>query len=112
MEWNPLKTQNPQGKSVILLGNSLEINKTTVVAAVRSRNLRAIRLRCSLVKPFGFCAILLSATGLAANPTATPPQVNGQRLVQHLESLSEYGKNPQGGVSRVAYTAADKAGRE
>jgi beta-ureidopropionase / N-carbamoyl-L-amino-acid hydrolase len=38
--------------------------------------------------------------------------VNGQRLVQHLKSLSEYGKNPQGGVSRVAYTAADKAGRE
>jgi beta-ureidopropionase / N-carbamoyl-L-amino-acid hydrolase len=38
--------------------------------------------------------------------------VNGQRLIQHLESLSEYGKNPQGGVSRVAYTAADRAGRE
>jgi N-carbamoyl-L-amino-acid hydrolase len=64
------------------------------------------------MKPFGFCAILLSATCWAANPMATPPQVNGQRLVQHLESLSEYGKNPQGGVSRVAYTAADRAGRE
>jgi N-carbamoyl-L-amino-acid hydrolase len=38
--------------------------------------------------------------------------VNGQRLVHHLEGLSEYGKNPQGGVSRVAYTAADLAGRE
>jgi N-carbamoyl-L-amino-acid hydrolase len=64
------------------------------------------------MKPFGFCAILLSAGCWAANPMATPPQVNGQRLVQHLESLSEYGKNPQGGVSRVAYTAADMAGRE
>jgi N-carbamoyl-L-amino-acid hydrolase len=64
------------------------------------------------MKPFCFCAILLSAACWAANPMATPPQVNGQRLVQHLESLSEYGKNPQGGVSRVAYTAADRAGRE
>jgi N-carbamoyl-L-amino-acid hydrolase len=38
--------------------------------------------------------------------------VNGQRVVRHLEGLSEYGKNPQGGVSRVAYTEADRAGRE
>jgi N-carbamoyl-L-amino-acid hydrolase len=38
--------------------------------------------------------------------------VNGQRIIRHLESLSEYGKNPQGGVSRVAYTEFDRAGRE
>jgi N-carbamoyl-L-amino-acid hydrolase len=38
--------------------------------------------------------------------------VNGQRIVRHLEALSEYGKNPQGGVSRVAYTEADRAGRQ
>ena len=64
------------------------------------------------MKMFAFCAILLSATCLAANPVATPSQVNRQRIIQHLESLSEYGKNPEGGVSRVAYTTADKAGRE
>src|ERR1700690_757956 len=72
----------------------------------------AIRSRCSVVKTFGLCAILVGTTCWAANPVATPPQVNGQRILQHLESLSEYGKNPQGGVSRVAYTAADRAGRE
>ena len=64
------------------------------------------------MKSFWIFAILLGSASWAANPTATPPQVNGQRLIQHLESLSEYGKNPQGGVSRVAYSAADLAGRE
>ncbi len=40
------------------------------------------------------------------------PAVNGQRLNQHLRELAEFGKNPQGGVSRVAYSDADKQGRE
>ncbi|HXI24149.1 MAG TPA: M20 family metallo-hydrolase, partial [Pyrinomonadaceae bacterium] len=33
-------------------------------------------------------------------------------LNQHLKELSEFGKNPQGGVSRVAYSEADRQGRE
>src|SRR5262247_1326262 len=44
--------------------------------------------------------------------TVAPPRVNGQRIMQHLQALSEFGKNPQGGVSRVAYTDADRQGRE
>ncbi|HTD73302.1 MAG TPA: Zn-dependent hydrolase [Steroidobacteraceae bacterium] len=55
-------------------------------------------------------AILWGTACWAAN--TTPPQVNGRRIIQHLERLAEYGKNPQGGVSRVAYTTADLAGRE
>ncbi|HEY2782299.1 MAG TPA: M20 family metallo-hydrolase [Steroidobacteraceae bacterium] len=47
-----------------------------------------------------------------AKPAETPSRVNGQRIVRHLQALSEYGKNPQGGVSRIAYTEADRAGRE
>ena len=39
-------------------------------------------------------------------------QVNGPRILQHLQALSEFGKNPQGGVSRVAYTDADRQGRD
>jgi len=39
-------------------------------------------------------------------------RVNGQRIMQHLQALAEFGKNPQGGVSRVAYTDADRQGRE
>ena len=39
-------------------------------------------------------------------------RVNGERITQHLAALSEFGKNPQGGVSRVAYSDADRAGRQ
>ena len=39
-------------------------------------------------------------------------RVNGERLNEHLKALSEFGKNPQGGVSRVAYSEADLRGRE
>lgn len=38
--------------------------------------------------------------------------MNGSRVVEHLHELSHFGKNPQGGVSRVAYTEADLKGRE
>jgi N-carbamoyl-L-amino-acid hydrolase len=38
--------------------------------------------------------------------------VNGARLNAHLAALAEFGKNQQGGVSRVAYSDADVAGRK
>src|ERR1051326_8784426 len=38
--------------------------------------------------------------------------VNGAPLNQHLKELSEFGKNPRGGVSRVAHSEADRLGRE
>src|SRR5690348_3408300 len=38
-------------------------------------------------------------------------RVNGPRLMDHIMALAEFGKNPQGGVSRVAYSEADKQGR-
>jgi N-carbamoyl-L-amino-acid hydrolase len=37
--------------------------------------------------------------------------VNGDRINAHLRALSEFGKNAQGGVSRVAYSDADRAAR-
>jgi N-carbamoyl-L-amino-acid hydrolase len=43
---------------------------------------------------------------------ATAPLVNGPRIIEHLNALAEFGKNPQGGVSRVAYSDADLRGRE
>ncbi|HSL69864.1 MAG TPA: Zn-dependent hydrolase, partial [Longimicrobiales bacterium] len=36
---------------------------------------------------------------------------NAERLHRHLRELAEFGKNPQGGVSRVAYTEFDQQGR-
>jgi len=59
------------------------------------------------------------ATGLAAR-LASPRwrtllqadvRVNGERVNAHLTALAEFGKNPQGGVSRVAYSDADRAAR-
>src|SRR5882762_7091215 len=70
------------------------------------------KVRGSLVKTFGVFLFLLGVDWCAAQAEQPHLRVNGQRLVHHLEALSEYGKNPQGGVSRVAYTAADLAGRE
>jgi N-carbamoyl-L-amino-acid hydrolase len=39
-------------------------------------------------------------------------RVNGDRLNAHLAELSRFGRNPQGGVSRIAYSEADKQGRD
>jgi len=44
--------------------------------------------------------------------TPEPLSVNDQRLYGHLLSLASIGKNPEGGVSRVAYSDADKLGRK
>jgi beta-ureidopropionase / N-carbamoyl-L-amino-acid hydrolase len=38
-------------------------------------------------------------------------RVNGARVNKHLADLSQFGANPQGGVSRVAFSDADIAGR-
>ena len=39
-------------------------------------------------------------------------RVDAARINQQLAALAEFGKNPQGGVSRVAYTDFDRQGRE
>jgi len=38
--------------------------------------------------------------------------VNSGRLQQTLEQLSQYGRNPEGGVTRPGFSAADKAARD
>ena len=38
--------------------------------------------------------------------------INGARLNQNLRALSAFGANPQGGVSRVAYSDFDREGRQ
>src|SRR4051812_4404971 len=44
-------------------------------------------------------------------PMVEDPHVNGDRLNGHLTALSEFGKNPAGGVNRVAYSDADLKAR-
>lgn len=60
------------------------------------------------------CALLLSLCSLSFRSSSAQTQlrVNGDRIMKHIHALAEFGKNPQGGVSRVAYSDADKQGRE
>jgi N-carbamoyl-L-amino-acid hydrolase len=45
----------------------------------------------------------------AAQPDA--PSADSTRVQQHLTELAHFGANPEGGVSRIAYSDADIAGR-
>ena len=64
-------------------------------------------------REFNYC-LLLSVFSLSLRNSAAQPQlrVNGERIMKHINGLAEFGKNPQGGASRVAYSDADKQGRE
>jgi beta-ureidopropionase / N-carbamoyl-L-amino-acid hydrolase len=58
---------------------------------------------------------LLAATSAFALPTQQPsPQlrVSGQRLNQRLSELAQFGKTPEGGTHRVAYSEADLQARQ
>jgi len=54
----------------------------------------------------------LAAAALSRAQAQSSLRINGQRIVEHLTALSQFGKNAQGGVSRVAYSEADRQGRE
>jgi beta-ureidopropionase / N-carbamoyl-L-amino-acid hydrolase len=56
-----------------------------------------------------FLSVALCLAASAQSPTSV--RVNAQRLQEHLSTLSKFGANPQGGVSRVAYSEADLQGR-
>ena len=64
-------------------------------------------------REFNYC-LLLSLCSLSFRRSHAQSQlrVTGERLMSHIAALSEFGRNPQGGVSRVAYSDADKQGRE
>lgn len=61
--------------------------------------------------------LLKGMAGIALAPNALPRAwlgpltINGARLNTQLTELAEFGKNPQGGVSRIAYSDADAQGR-
>lgn len=63
-------------------------------------------------KPLLWLLLFVIVVRPARAQTPAQPRVNGPRIMQHLQALAEFGKNPQGGVSRVAYTDADRQGRE
>lgn len=57
---------------------------------------------------------LLLAAGAVAlpSPQSSALRVNGQRVNAHLAELSQFGKTPEGGTHRLAYSEADRQGRE
>ncbi len=60
---------------------------------------------------FGTAALFVPGTRLPRTRLPSAPRINAERINRHLRELAEFGKNPQGGVSRVAYTDFDKQGR-
>ena len=64
---------------------------------------------------FVFLCLFLGATHAAimrAQSVSPQLHVNSQRLETTLEKLSEYGRNPDGGVTRLGYSETDMAARE
>lgn len=54
---------------------------------------------------------ITALTPVAASDNQTNLRANEARIVARIEALSAFGRNPEGGVSRVAYSEADIAGR-
>ena len=53
-----------------------------------------------------------ASTATSAQAGDTGPRAKAQRLEQRIHALGRFGANPGGGVSRVAFSDADIAGRE
>ncbi len=62
---------------------------------------------------FASLVLVAAATPLApALRAQSGPRLNGERLLQHLNAMAAIGKDPAGGVSRIAYSEADRQGRD
>ena len=68
------------------------------------------RFHTLLVSLFFIYGVVLQCLHASAQAPSTL-RVNAQRIHEHLSALSKFGANPQGGVSRVAYSDADLQGR-
>lgn len=58
------------------------------------------------------CLALCLPVAAALAGESPAPAANAARIEQRITALSAFGANPQGGVSRVAFSPADLAGRE
>ena len=73
-------------------------------------NLRAMNSPLALAI---LCAVSLAAPLARAQGTNSPKfHVDSQRLQGTLEKLSEFGRNPEGGVTRIGFSETDLAARE
>lgn len=49
---------------------------------------------------------------MTLTPDKLLQRIDADRIARHIEALSEIGRTPQGGVTRLAFTRQDMAGRE
>jgi len=56
-----------------------------------------------------FVALVIAPAALRSQSIA---RLNGDRMMEHLSAMAGIGKDPGGGYSRVAYSEADRQGRE
>lgn len=59
----------------------------------------------------GCLQVVLTALSVTVAGQGPDLRINGKRVNDHLLELSRFGKNPEGGVTRVAYSDADLQGR-
>ena len=57
-------------------------------------------------------SLLAAVPAIALLTQPSQLRVNGQRVNQHLIELAQFGKTPEGGTQRIAYTDVDLQGRE
>jgi len=60
-------------------------------------------------------SLFLVAVAMLASPalrSQSRPTLNSERLLQRLNAMAAIGKDPAGGVSRIAYSEADRQGRD
>lgn len=59
-------------------------------------------------------SLLAAVPAIALRTAQSPPQlrVDGRRVNAHLSELAQFGKTPEGGTSRVAYSDADLQARQ
>lgn len=77
------------------------------------KHLRLFRFPIALVAFLAApSSVLLLRAQEAGSAAAHEYHINPQRLRQTLEKLSEFGRNPEGGVTRLAFSEADMAARQ
>lgn len=81
---------------------------------MRAPHAEAIKVRYYRSSFVFFCLFLPATLAAATRAQSAPPQkhVNSQRLQSTLVKLSGYGRNPDGGVTRLGYSETDMAARE
>ena len=67
---------------------------------------------CARLGPAALLAVAQAGVVAAAMASEDLPRADPERLERRILELARFGANPEGGVSRVAFSAADVAGRE